>query len=97
MMVEKRSGISFGDFLRQRIFTPLGMTGTIAYEKGRNEVSHRAYGHARTWAGWSERIRVRLRLLWATAAVYTSLDDLEKWDGACDPYTCSPQKKWNRH
>src|SRR5882762_2511730 len=38
MVVEKRAGMKFGDFLRQRIFLPLRMTGTIAYEKGRNEV-----------------------------------------------------------
>src|SRR3979411_2585913 len=41
MGVEKRSGMRFGDFLRQRIFAPLKMTGTLAYEKGRNEVTHR--------------------------------------------------------
>src|SRR3982074_1030882 len=44
MVVEKRSGMRFGDFLRQRIFAPLRMTGTLAYEKGRNEVAHRASG-----------------------------------------------------
>ena len=54
MVVEKRSGMSFGDFLRQRIFTPLGMRGTLAYERGRNEVAHRAYGYTKTADGWSE-------------------------------------------
>ena len=39
MVVEKKSGMSFGDFLRQRIFKPLEMNHTIAYEKGKNEVS----------------------------------------------------------
>src|SRR3981081_1297862 len=42
MVVEKRSGMRFGDFLRQRIFMPLKMMATLAYEKGRNEVVHRA-------------------------------------------------------
>src|SRR5712691_1899070 len=32
----------FGDVLRERIFAPLGMTRTLAYEKGRNEVPDRA-------------------------------------------------------
>src|SRR5664279_5368296 len=29
MVVEKRSGVKFGDFLQQRVFAPLGMTGTL--------------------------------------------------------------------
>jgi CubicO group peptidase (beta-lactamase class C family) len=82
MVVEKRSGMRFGDFLRQRIFTPLGMTGTIAYEKGRNEVTHRAYGHTRTAGGWSETDQSSTSATLGDGGVYTSLDDLEKWDHA---------------
>src|ERR1019366_4024557 len=82
MMVEKRSGMSFGDFLRQRFCTPLGMTGTLAYEKGRNEVRRRAYGHTRTSAGWSETDQSSTSATLGDGGVYTSLDDLEKWDGA---------------
>ena len=47
MIVEKVSGKSFGQFLHERIFTPLKMTNTLAYEKGKNEVPHRAYGHTK--------------------------------------------------
>src|SRR5260370_8942318 len=47
MMVEKISGEPFGQFLEQRIFTPLDMMNTIAYKKGTNEVTHLAYGHSR--------------------------------------------------
>ncbi|MGO9169573.1 MAG: serine hydrolase domain-containing protein [Candidatus Sulfotelmatobacter sp.] len=82
MVVEKRSGMRFGDFLRQRIFTPLGMTETIAYEKGRNEVTHRAYGHTRTAGGWSETDQSSTSATLGDGGIYTSLDDLEKWDRA---------------
>jgi CubicO group peptidase (beta-lactamase class C family) len=81
-VVEKRSGMEFGDFLRQRIFTPLDMTGTIAYEKGRNEVPHRAYGHTRTSGGWSETDQSSTSATLGDGGVYTSLNDLEKWDHA---------------
>jgi len=54
MVVEKRSGMSLGDFLHQRIFTPLKMTDTLAYEKGKNKVARRAYGHTKTADGWRE-------------------------------------------
>jgi len=39
--------MSFGDFLGERVFKPLAMNHTIAYENGRNEVAGRAYGHTR--------------------------------------------------
>lgn len=54
MIVEKVSGKSFGQFLRERIFTPLNMKNTLAYEKGKNEVPHRAYGHTKEKDGWRE-------------------------------------------
>src|SRR5580658_10768019 len=51
MIVEKVSGKPFGEFLQERIFTPLKMTNTLAYERGKNrgrsEVPHRAYGHTK--------------------------------------------------
>ena len=82
MVVEKRSGMRFGDFLRRRIFIPLGMTNTVAYEKGRNEVAHRAYGHTRAAAGWRETDQSSTSATLGDGGVYTSLEDLAKWDAA---------------
>ena len=45
MIVEKASGKGFAEFLQERIFAPLKMAHTIAYENGRSEVANRAYGH----------------------------------------------------
>src|ERR1700719_1610549 len=42
MIIEKVSGKSYGQFLQERIFVPLKMNNTLAYEKGKNEVPHRA-------------------------------------------------------
>jgi CubicO group peptidase (beta-lactamase class C family) len=93
MIVEKRSGMKFGDFLRQRIFTPLGMAETIAYEKGKNEVTHRAYGHTRTAGAWSETDQSSTSATLGDGGVYTSLDDLEKWDHALAAHTLLPAKE----
>jgi CubicO group peptidase (beta-lactamase class C family) len=93
MVVEKRSGMKFGDFLRQRIFTPLAMTQTIAYEKGRNEVTHRAYGHTRTTGGWSETDQSSTSATLGDGGVYTSLVDLEKWDHALTAHTLLTAKE----
>ncbi len=93
MVVEKRSGMRFGDFLRQRIFTPLEMSGTIAYEKGRNEVTHRAYGHSKTAGGWTETDQSSTSATLGDGGVYTSLDDLEKWDHALTAHTLLTAKE----
>lgn len=82
MVVEKGSGMRFGNFLRQRIFTPLNMTGTIAYETGRNEVARRAYGHTQTADGWKQTDQSSTSATLGDGGIYTSLDDLEKWDAA---------------
>jgi CubicO group peptidase (beta-lactamase class C family) len=87
MVVETRSGMSFGDFLQQRIFLPLKMTGTIAYEKGKNEVAHRAYGHTHTTQGWRETDQSSTSATLGDGGVYTSLDDLAKWDQALANHT----------
>src|SRR3981081_682493 len=93
MVVEKRSTMRFGDFLRQRIFMPLKMTATIAYEKGRNEVTHRAYGHTKTADGWHETDQSSTSATLGDGGVYTSLDDLEKWDRALTAHTLLAAKE----
>src|SRR5690242_20946807 len=54
LVVAKISGMPFRDFLRERIFAPLKMSQTIAYEKGKNEVTTRAYGHSKERDAWKE-------------------------------------------
>ena len=93
MVVEKRSGMPFGDFLHQRIFKPLEMNGTIAYEKGKNDVANRAYGYTQNAAGWRETDQSPTSATLGDGGVYTSLNDLEKWDRALSRNTLlSPQE-----
>jgi CubicO group peptidase (beta-lactamase class C family) len=91
--VENRSGMSFGNFLRQRIFVPLDMGETIAYEKGKNDVAHRAYGHTKTAEGWKETDQSSTSATLGDGGVYTSLDDLEKWDRALERHTLLAAKE----
>ena len=87
MIVEKVSGKSFGQFLQQRIFTPLQMKNTLAYEKGRNEVPHRAYGHSKEKDGWRETDQSPTSAVLGDGGIYSSLDDLAKWDRALRNHT----------
>src|SRR6266403_3420555 len=54
LVVAKISGMPFREFLRERILAPLKMSQTVAYQKGQNEVSNRAYGHSKEANAWKE-------------------------------------------
>jgi CubicO group peptidase (beta-lactamase class C family) len=82
MIVEKVSGKPFGQFLQERIFTPLGMKHTLAYEKGKNEVPHRAYGYTKQDDGFHETDQSPTSAVLGDGGIYSSLDDLAKWDRA---------------
>jgi CubicO group peptidase (beta-lactamase class C family) len=82
LIVEKVSGKPFAQFLHDRIFAPLQMTNTLAYEKGKNEVPHRAYGHTKEKDGWKETDQSSTSATLGDGGIYTSVDDLVKWDRA---------------
>jgi CubicO group peptidase (beta-lactamase class C family) len=88
MIVEKVSGQSFGEFLHQRIFVPLKMRNTLAYEKGKNEVSYRAFGYTKEKGGnWQETDQSPTSAVLGDGGIYSSLDDLAKWDRALREHT----------
>jgi CubicO group peptidase (beta-lactamase class C family) len=82
MIVEKVSGKPFGQFLRETIFLPLKMNHTIAYEKGSNEVRHRAYGHTGKGNAWIETDQSPTSAVLGDGGIYSSIDDLAHWDRA---------------
>jgi CubicO group peptidase (beta-lactamase class C family) len=88
MIVEKVSGKSFRQFLHDRIFAPLKMRNTLAYEKGKNIVPHRAYGHTKQKDGtWQETDQSPTSAVLGDGGIYTSIDDLVKWDRALREHT----------
>ena len=87
MIVEKVSGKPFGQFLHDRIFVPLKMNNTLAYEKGKNEVPHRAYGHTKEKDVWRETDQSSTSAVLGDGGIYSSLDDLAKWDRALHDHT----------
>jgi CubicO group peptidase (beta-lactamase class C family) len=82
LIVEKVSGRPFPDFLRDRIFAPLKMTTTVAYQRGRNDVPNRAFGHTREGNRWRETDQSPTSATLGDGGVYSSLSDLLKWDEA---------------
>jgi CubicO group peptidase (beta-lactamase class C family) len=86
-IVAKVSGESFSDFLHRRIFAPLKMDQTLAYEKGKNEVANRAVGHSKEANGWKQTDQSSTSATLGDGGVYSSLRDLAKWDDALTRHT----------
>jgi CubicO group peptidase (beta-lactamase class C family) len=82
LVVARVSGRPFGDFLRQRVFAPLEMNHTLAYEKGRNEVDRRALGYAKDGEGFREADQSPTSATLGDGGVYSNLEDLARWDEA---------------
>jgi CubicO group peptidase (beta-lactamase class C family) len=86
-IVAKISGKSFGEFLRERIFAPLKMEQTLAYEKVKNEVVNRAFGHSKEANDWKQTDQSSTSATLGDGGVYSSLSDLAKWDHALTQHT----------
>jgi CubicO group peptidase (beta-lactamase class C family) len=87
LVVAKVSGMSFAQFLRERIFQPLEMGSTLAYEKGRNTVPNRAFGHTKRPDGFIETDQSSTSATLGDGGVYSNLEDLAKWDEALERHT----------
>jgi CubicO group peptidase (beta-lactamase class C family) len=82
LIVARASGEDFASFLRARIFLPLGMRATLAYEAGVSTVAHRAFGYSYEGAAWRRTDQSVTSAVLGDGGVYSSIDDLAKWDAA---------------
>jgi CubicO group peptidase (beta-lactamase class C family) len=82
LIVERASGRTFAVFLRERIFQPLGMTSTVAYEEGISTVSTRAFGYTQEQGRWTRTDQSQTSAVLGDGGIYSSIDDLAKWDAA---------------
>jgi CubicO group peptidase (beta-lactamase class C family) len=87
LIIEHVSGIGYARFLRERIFAPLHMTGTVAYEEGRSSVPHRAYGYTLDGAIPRRTDQSNTSAVLGDGGIYSSAVDLAKWDTALERHT----------
>jgi CubicO group peptidase (beta-lactamase class C family) len=89
LIVERASRMDLADFMSKRIFRPLGMEHTLMYEHGRGpQVSNRAYGYSDVDGKWARTDQDITSATRGDGGVYSSIDDLAKWDAAL--YTDTP-------
>jgi CubicO group peptidase (beta-lactamase class C family) len=82
LIVEQVAGRPFAAVLHERIFAPLEMTGTLAYEAGVSEVPRRAYGYSRHGQAWARTDQSLTSATLGDGGIYSSVEDLARWDAA---------------
>ena len=100
LVVAKVSGKSYGKFLYQRIFAPLKMNHTVVFQKGKNKVANRAFGHTVyvLTHNWRDKIPEQTDQSSTSATlgdggIYSNLEDLGKWDDALQNHTLLSEKE----
>jgi len=84
LIVAKAAGTDFASFLRERIFQPVGMRTTVAYEEGISRVANRAYGYSAGvgTGAWMRTDQSLTSAVLGDGGIYSSIDDLAMWDSA---------------
>jgi CubicO group peptidase (beta-lactamase class C family) len=82
-IIAKTSGISYGDFLRENIFEPLGMDNTGHPSKAETMIPRRASGYAPTGEiGLEKALYLDWTIKTGNGSLYSTSEDLYLWDRA---------------
>jgi len=82
ILIHRLTGNFYGDFLQERVFKPLGMTRTRIISE-EDIIPRRASGYRLVKGEWKNQEWVSPSLnSTADGALYFTVEDLQKWDGA---------------
>lgn len=93
LIVAKASGKTYGEFLNERIFAPLKMNHTVVFQKGKNELLNRAFGHSKENDALKEMDQSSTSATLGDGGIYSNLEDLAKWDDALRNHTLLSEKE----
>jgi len=82
MIVARVSGVSYPEFLRTRIFGPLGMRSSVAHVEGRDTVPRRSYGYSPRAGKFMQTDQSVTSATLGDGGIYSNVDDLARWDRA---------------
>ena len=83
LIVQRVSGLDLADFMKERIFQPLGMEHTLMYEHNRGpQVTDRAYGYSDIRGKWTRTDQDITSATRGDGGIYSSIEDLARWDAA---------------
>ena len=87
MIVARVSGLSYPEFLRRRIFAPIGMRSSVAHVEGIDTVPHRAYGYSPRSGSFVQTDQSVTSATLGDGGIYSNVDDLVLWDRALSSET----------
>ena len=93
LVVARVSGKSYSEVLRSMIFLPLKMNHTIVFQKGKNEVASRAFGHSKENGALKETDQSSTSATLGDGGIYSNLEDLARWDDALAHHTLLSEKE----
>jgi len=80
-ILEKVSGMSYEEFMKQSIFQPLGMDHT-AYGSEAPIIPKRVHGYEKGPDGWINAAYLSMTQPYAAGSLVSNVDDLATWDAA---------------
>jgi CubicO group peptidase (beta-lactamase class C family) len=95
LIIEQLSGQTYGDFIEQNIFKPLGMKHSC-YEIVQQIIPDRVSGYAKTEHGYVNAAYFSMPQLYAAGALDSSVDDLALWDASIYSNKLLKQASWER-
>ena len=81
MVIERVAGMPYQDFIRERIFEPLGMASS-GYLSGDHIIPRLASGYRFQDGAAFYPHRVSPSLVYAAGAIHSTIEDLARWDAA---------------
>lgn len=81
MVIEKVSGLAYGDFLTQNIFHPLGMTDS-GYDYPSIILGRRASGYMRHDGKVTNADFIDMSIPYAAGSIYSTVEDMLRWSEA---------------
>lgn len=81
VIIERASGQSYEDYLREQVFEPLNMKDT-GYDRGEKILKHRAAGYTRRGGQVFHDRYLDMSQPYAAGALYSTVEDLNRWDQA---------------
>src|SRR5215204_58053 len=87
VIVERASGQKFGDFVRDRIFKPLGMNNSSWRDDYRRLVSGRAQGYSKEGPNAPWLLNMPIMNVVGNGGMLTTVGDWLKWNAALDAKT----------
>ncbi|WP_052158394.1 serine hydrolase [Lacinutrix jangbogonensis] len=91
VLIEKLSGKSYEQILKDKIFTPLNMKDT-GYDNHKDILKNRAAGYEKENGNYINSSYLDMTIPYAAGSLYSTVEDLYKWDQALYTTTILPKE-----